>query len=143
MDPRIPRLIGMLGGGSTALLGVWALAAPESFFNRLAPFEPYNQHFLQDIGAFQIGLGTVLLLAALAPSFDTLTVALLGTGLGAAAHAVSHIIGRDLGGRPSTDIPMFTLTAVLLVGAGLVQRRATSGGGARAPRAERETTAAG
>jgi hypothetical protein len=36
---------------------------PRSFFTALAAFEPYNQHFIQDIGAFQIGLGAVLLLA--------------------------------------------------------------------------------
>lgn len=37
---------------------------PNPFFEQLAWFEPYNQHFIQDIGAFQIGLGVVLLIAA-------------------------------------------------------------------------------
>ena len=100
------------------------MVAPESFFDTVASFDPYNQHFIQDIGSFQIGLGAVLLLAWLRRGFDALTVALLGTGIGAAAHAVSHIIGRDLGGRPASDIPLFTLIAVVLLAAGAARTRA-------------------
>ena len=86
-------------------------------------FEPYNQHFLQDIGAFQIGLGATLLLAGLVPRLTALTVALVGVGVGAAMHALSHIIGIDLGGKPATDIPLFSLVAVALLWAGVVTWR--------------------
>ena len=37
--------------------GLWAFLAPQSFFNQLATFPPYNEHLLHDIGAFSIGLG--------------------------------------------------------------------------------------
>jgi hypothetical protein len=47
-----------------AVVGVWAMVDPRSFFDKLATFQPYNQHLLQDLGAFQVGLGVVLLLAA-------------------------------------------------------------------------------
>lgn len=93
---------------------------------QLARFEPYNQHFVQDIGAFQIGLGIVLLIAAIRPRTDGLTVALLGAGSGAAAHAVSHLIGRDLGGKPATDIPFFIAIALLLLVAGVLRGRSAS-----------------
>jgi len=63
------------------VFGVWAMADPRSFFEVLARFEPYNQHFLQDIGAFQVGLGAVLLLAVAMTAADALAAALLGTGL--------------------------------------------------------------
>jgi hypothetical protein len=46
------------------VFGAWAFADPESFFDEVATFEPYNQHLIQDVGAFQIGLGAVLLIAA-------------------------------------------------------------------------------
>lgn len=96
---------------------------PPSFFAALATFEPYNQHFLQDIGAFQIGLGSVLLLAALARA-SGLAAALLGVGIGSALHTVSHVLGRDLGGRPETDIPLFgAITLLLLVGGWYEVRR--------------------
>jgi hypothetical protein len=118
---RLPNLIGIVGGISFVAFGAWAMAAPESFFDRIARFEPYNQHFVQDIGAFQLGLGAVLLLATLTTRIDPLALALLGTGAGAAAHAASHVLGRDLGGRPTSDIPTFAVLAVLLLGAGFAR----------------------
>lgn len=94
-----------LGAGLSFLgFGLWALAASQSFSSSLARFDPYNQHFVQDIGAFQIGLGAVLVLVTRLA--DALSVALLGTGVGAAVHVVSHVIGRELGGIPrSTSRP--------------------------------------
>ena len=115
---RFPRVVAMVGGVGFVALGVWAMVDPRSFFDAVAAFEPYNQHFLQDIGAFQIGLGAVLLLASLPVRADGLAVALLGVGVGAALHAVSHVVGRDLGGTPETDIPVFAVLAVLLLAAG-------------------------
>ena len=114
-------------GTGLVVLGLWAMAAPQSFFEQLALFEPYNQHFLQDIGAFQIGLGATLLLAGLMPRLTALTVALVGVGVGAAMHALSHLLGIDLGGKPATDIPLFSLVAVALLWAGaLTWRRPVS-----------------
>ncbi len=112
---RLPRGVAVVVGVTFVALGLWAMIDPRSFFAVLAMFEPYNQHFLQDIGAFQVGLGAVLLLAGLSARADGLTVALVGVGVGAALHAVSHIVGRDLGGRPATDIPVLTVLAVLLI----------------------------
>lgn len=106
--------------------GIWAMLSPRSFFDQLATFEPYNQHFIQDLGAFQIGIGAVLAFAAARPAMRALPVALLGSGVGAAAHTVSHLIGRNLGGRPSSDIPLFTVTAVVLLVAGWASYRGPS-----------------
>jgi hypothetical protein len=115
----VPRAIGVLGGISFLATGLWAMAGPESFFETLATFEPYNQHFIQDIGAFQIGLGAVLLLAAIPTRADALAVGLIGIGIGSAAHTVSHVVGRDLGGTPERDIPLLALMSLLLLAAGL------------------------
>ena len=111
----IPRGVAVFLGLGFVAFGAWAMVDPRSFFNTLATFEPYNQHFLQDIGAFQVGLGAVLLLAGIANCADGLATALLGVGVGAALHAVSHIVGRDLGGGPETDIPTFAAMAVVLL----------------------------
>ena len=105
LGTRMPRAIAIVGGVGFIALGLWAMVDPRSFFAALATFEPYNQHFLLDIGAFQIGLGVVLLLAAVPVRADGLTVALVGVGVGAALHTLSHVVGRDLGGTPERDIP--------------------------------------
>lgn len=117
-EARWPRVVAIAVGIGFIGPGVWAMADPRSFFTALAVFEPYNQHFLQDIGAFQIGLGAVLLMTGVRSRADGLSVALVGVGVGAAFHALSHIVGRGLGGTPQTDIPLFTGMAALLLVAG-------------------------
>jgi hypothetical protein len=118
-----PATVAVAAGAGLVALGLWAMIVPQSFFEAVATFEPYNQHFLQDIGAFQIGLGATLLLAGLKPSLASVTVALVGVGLGAAFHAISHVVGIDLGGKPATDIPVFTVVALVLLWAGAVSWR--------------------
>lgn len=115
------RWITIIGGGAFLVFGLWAFVSPQSFFDQLATFEPYNPHLIRDIGAFQIGLGAVLLLVALLPSPQA--GALLGVGLGGAFHAVGHVIDRDLGGSPGTDIPTFSVIAALLLWAGIAALR--------------------
>ena len=118
---RFPRWIGLVGGVSLVAFGIWAMVGPRSFFDSLATFDPYNQHLIQDIGAFQIGLGAVLLLAAVPRRPDALGIALLGVGVGMVAHVVSHIVGHDLGGTPAVDIPVFSILGGLLLAGGLVR----------------------
>lgn len=115
------RWVTILGGAAFVAFGLWAFVAPQSFFDQLATFDPYNPHLIRDIGAFQIGLGAVLLLVAFLPS--AYAGALLGVGLGGAFHAVGHVIDRDLGGTPATDIPTFSFIAALLLWAGIAALR--------------------
>lgn len=115
---NLPRVVAVVGGAGFVAVGVWAMLDPRSFFEAVARFEPYNQHFLQDIGAFQVGLGIVLLLAGLSGRADGLTVALVGVGVAATLHTVSHLVGRDLGGVPGRDIPTFAVIAAILLVAG-------------------------
>lgn len=119
----VPRVVAIVGGVTFVAAGGWAMVDPHSFFEAVALFEPYNRHFVQDLGAFQVGLGVVLLLAAVPRRADALSVALIGVGAGAALHFVSHIVGRDLGGAPERDIPTFAVLAVLLLAAGVLRWR--------------------
>lgn len=107
-----PPAMALVGGVMFLGFGLWALASPQSFFDQLAAFEPYNRHFVQDIGAFQIGIGVALLAAGFLP--DGLLVGLVGGVSGSAAHTVSHLLGTDLGGTPAVDIPTFSVITVLL-----------------------------
>jgi hypothetical protein len=131
----LPRAVAIVAGISFVGLGAWAMLDPASFFATIASFEPYNGHFVQDIGAFQIGLGAVLLLAGGSSRPDALVVALMGAGVGATFHLLSHLVGGEHGGVPERDIPLFGLTAILLLAAGAWRWSgergvATPGGGA-------------
>jgi hypothetical protein len=121
---RGARLVAGLAGAVFAIFGAWAFVAPRSFFDAVAVFEPYNAHFVRDIGAFQLGLGAVLLLAVMWR--DALLVALAGVGVGATFHVVAHLIDRDLGGAPATDIPVFATIAVALLVASVARARSLS-----------------
>jgi hypothetical protein len=121
---RLSRLTAVGVGLVFLGAGLWAFVDPESFFEQAATFEPYNAHLIRDIGAFQIGLGAVLLLATWLR--DALLAALAGVAVGAFAHTAAHIIDRDLGGQPGVDIPAFGLVAVLLIVAAVARHRTSN-----------------
>jgi PPOX class probable F420-dependent enzyme len=102
----------MLGGG------VWCLASPISFA-RVVNF-PYNRHFIHDAGAFQIGIGITLLLAA--AWADAIAVTLAGFFVANSVHAVNHAVDRDLGGHGSDAWGLAAISA-LTVAALLVRMR--------------------
>jgi hypothetical protein len=115
------RLIAVVAGLFFVASGVWAFADPRSFFDALAQFEPYNAHFIRDIGAFQVGLGAVLLLALRVE--DALVAGLGGVGVGSAVHTVGHWLDRDLGGQPTVDIPFLALLSVALLAGAVIRWR--------------------
>lgn len=118
---RFAELVALLGGVTLAGIGAWAFFAPRSFFDALAVFPPYNRHFIHDIGAFQIGLGAVLLLTKYRR--DGLFVALAGVSVGLTVHLVSHVLDRNIGGNPETDIPLLTVLTALLIAGAFAARR--------------------
>ena len=90
--------------------GLWAFFDPEGFYDSVATFEPYNEHFIHDIGAFQLGIGAALG-AALWKRNDAIFAALAGAVVGGAVHTVAHFIDHDLGGK-DTDVFVFGLVTV-------------------------------
>jgi hypothetical protein len=109
------RIAAMAAGTINVVTGLYAFFAPEAFFRR-APYPPYNEHFIHDIGAFLVGLGVVLLLAAWFSS--ALFVALAGVAAGTWLHFAAHLMDRDQVGGAWRDV-LFTgvLGAVLTAGA--------------------------
>ncbi|MCA1702539.1 MAG: hypothetical protein LC808_04430 [Actinobacteria bacterium] len=93
--------------------GLWAMIAPHSFYDQAATLPPYNRHFIHDIGAFQIGLGSCLI-AALALA-DALLVVLLGNALGGMSHFVGHVADRSIGGQSSDPFTFGVLAVVMIV----------------------------
>jgi hypothetical protein len=101
-----------IGGVVLAASGIWALAAPHSFYDVIATFPPYNRHLIHDAGAFLAGLGAAFLVGLKARR--AITVALVGNAVAAVLHEVSHIVDRDLGGKAS-DPWVLGAVAVLFV----------------------------
>jgi PPOX class probable F420-dependent enzyme len=105
-----------VAGLLTLAAGVWSLASPSSFAEAVA--FPNAEHFLHDLGAFQIGIGATLLLAL--GWKDGLALALTGFLVGNSIHAVNHAVDLDLGGH-AADPWALGLVSVL-VGAALMVR---------------------
>jgi hypothetical protein len=98
--------------------GVWAFAGPQSFYDTIATYPPYNAHLFRDIGAFLLGLGAAHI-GALAWR-DVRFVALLGGTVAAGFHWVSHVIDRHQGGTAAD--PWLTGAFALLLLVGLILR---------------------
>ncbi|AXK35170.1 PPOX class F420-dependent oxidoreductase [Streptomyces armeniacus] len=87
--------VALLVGAGTTVTGVWSLGWPHSFAE-LVDF-PQHEHFLHDIGAFQLGLGALLLLACV--WHDAMATALAATLVANAVHTVNHAMDLDHGGK--------------------------------------------
>ena len=109
------KIVSAAAGLLLVATGLWAFAAPRSFFESVATYPPFNVHLLHDIGAFNLGLGATLLLAL--AWADGLLVALAGVGLGATAHALAHWLDRELGGSAADPWYLGAFALVLLTAA--------------------------
>jgi len=101
-----------IGGLFMLVLGIWAFVAPASFADFVA--FPYNRHLLHDVGAFQIGIGTTMLLALLWT--DGVKVVLAGYVVGTGFHLVSHILDRHIGGHSYDPLVLSVMVTVGLAG---------------------------
>lgn len=90
--------------------GIWGYVAPRHFFDTLATFEPYNEHFMRDASAFEMGIAVAGVMGALRVS--AAVVGLSGLLVFQVLHVLSHVIDRHEGGRPWFDIPSLSLVAV-------------------------------
>ncbi|WP_390633665.1 PPOX class F420-dependent oxidoreductase [Mycobacterium simulans] len=89
----VTALIGLLTIG----IGIWCLIDPRSFAEFVGFAE--HEHFLHDVGAFQLGLGATLLLALIWS--DALATVIAGFFLANTVHTVNHVVDLHLGGSPA------------------------------------------
>jgi PPOX class probable F420-dependent enzyme len=108
---RYVVVVTLLVGLGLAAVGVWALAAPDSFAG--AVNFPAHRHFVHDVGAFQFGIGATLLLALIWS--DALATALAGFLVGNTVHAVNHAVDGHLGGHRGDALALAALSVVTAV----------------------------
>ncbi len=87
-------------GVVNVVTGLALLLLPNQFFATVAPYAPYNRHFLGDAGAFVLALGAGLLWAARQPGRERGIVAV--AALGSALHAANHLLDDALGASASS-----------------------------------------
>ena len=116
----------LLAGVFMVAAGAWALLAPGSFAD--ATGFPRHTHFVHDAGAFQLGIGITLLLAA--TWRDGPALALAGFLVANLVHTVNHAVDLDLGGHSWDPWGLATLTLVTAV-ALVVRLRQLGGWSAR------------
>ena len=107
------------------LPGILAFVSPGAFYDQIAGYPPRNDHFIRDLGSWQIALGAVALYGARRRAWRTPLLALLA--LQYALHAVSHVI--DVGDTDPAWQGPFALVvqlagALLLAGLFVREQRA-------------------
>jgi PPOX class probable F420-dependent enzyme len=105
-------------GVITVAIGVWCLIDPGSFA-QVVGFQ-MHEHFLHDVGAFQLGLGVALLLALIWA--DALATVLAAYIVANTVHTVNHVTDLDLGGSPAQAWALGTVS-VALIGAFVLRVR--------------------
>jgi hypothetical protein len=85
-------------GAPQALIGLWALLAPHSFYSDFGlggqgwveTLGSYDQHLVRDVGALFVGLGVLLIIAAVRGQRSLSVVAAIVWLIFAIPHAIYH-----------------------------------------------------
>lgn len=88
---------------SSVQLGVWALLAPQSFYDSfpgmgrtwIAIDGPYNEHLVRDFGALNLALAVVLLSAAISLTVSLVRTAALASLAWGIPHFLYHLFNTD------------------------------------------------
>ncbi len=104
MDPRTLLRVA-LGYLSliTAQIGFWALLAPQSFYDGfpgmgrawVAVDGPYNEHLVRDVGALNLALLAVLVLAAVRLTRELVMLAAVASAAWGVPHLIYHLFNTD------------------------------------------------
>lgn len=97
----VPAVL-LISGLTQLIVGVWAFVAPDSFYDVVATYPPSNDHFLKDIGSWNVALGLATLHAARTPSWQKGMCGVLAVLY--TLHAVSHGIDLDQGEPRSASV---------------------------------------
>lgn len=93
------RVVCVLTGLYYSSLGALLFFFPHTFWSRIGPIGPFNQHYARDVGSFLLPLGAILFVAAFDPRRFRTVIAF--AALGSTLHAISHLLD---GVRSSRDL---------------------------------------
>lgn len=86
----VQQLALIAAGALYLVVGVLAFLVPGTFYSELAAFPPENQHFIRDLGTWNVALGVAALYAAQRESWRRPMLWIVAAQY--ALHTVSHVI---------------------------------------------------
>ncbi len=136
--------IGLLyQAASAALVGLWALPAPRSFYdtfpggglNWANVAGPYNEHYIRDVGALYVGFLLLFVWAAVRPTASLVTAVAAAWAVVQAPHLVYHLAHDEGLTRSEWLLQGTALAAVFVVAVALALagRRLSAPTGSPAP----------
>lgn len=124
-------------GVPQALIGLWALFGPRSFYDGFPagtdgwvnPLGPFNEHLIVDVGALFVGLGVLLTIAAIRLRRSLAMAAAISWLIFSVPHTAWHAANLDPLATGDAIANMVTLAWTVLGGAAILVL--ARGGGAR------------
>jgi uncharacterized membrane protein len=101
-------------GGYHLLLGIAIAVAPRDFYDKVAGYPPYNDHFLRDVATFYVALGAVTLIASGRRSWQVPILAFTVAQYG--LHTINHLVDiadSDPGWHGPANVASLALIGVL------------------------------
>ena len=107
----------------TAILAVWATLAPRSFYDDfpgaghswVSASGPYNEHLVRDVGAFNLGLLVVAVIAFVTLERRTVQAALLAVAAAGLPHLIFHLTDTESLGTLDNVVSLLGLVLVVAV----------------------------
>jgi hypothetical protein len=123
MKPCSLRAGLLLLASASLVVGVWALLVPRSFYddfplpgrNWVSTLGPYNEHLVRDVGALNLALGVLLVLAAILLERRLVQVSLVAYLVYAVPHFVFHLATSHAFSLGDNIANMFTLGITVLL----------------------------
>ena len=119
--------------GYLAVVGIWALVFPSSFFDDfpvglgwVAMQPPYNEHLTRDVGGLSLGFAVVFAASVVRPYRLLVTVSLIGWLTAAVPHFVFHVThleGFDAGDAVAQTVGLALVVVIPILLLALVGRR--------------------
>jgi hypothetical protein len=113
----------LLLASASLVVGVWALFVPRSFYGDfplpgrewVSTLGPYNEHLVRDVGALNLSLGVLLVLAAVLLERRLVQVSLVAYVVYAVPHFVFHLTTGHAFSLGDNLANMFTLGIAVLL----------------------------
>jgi hypothetical protein len=103
-------------------LGLLGFLAPGTFFDEIGPYAPQNDHYIGDLGAYNLAAGFGVAMAAMRPEWRV-PILVLGAVLNG-LHALNHLF--DIGEASSDAKGIFDTVALAALAAGSAYLAAVS-----------------